>query len=159
LTSFFLHQDAVLLHHQEQNFKDKGFEANADSDKQFREVTYTPNEVDIGSIQFRRWLRTRAGGGVPWKCDPTLPPRLQENTKIFDVWNSHTKNCKHCLEAYRNIDMLKNASFATAFGIALAAPDGVERIAGGAAAMAVGIGLRKLQELFEVYEFNHQDNN
>lgn len=159
LTSFFLHQDAVLLHHQEQNFRDKGFIAHKDSDKAFREVTYTPNEVDIGSIQFRRWLRTRAGGGVPWQCDPSLPPRLQDNTKIFDVWNSHTKHCTHCLEAYRNIQNLKTFSFGSAFAIALAVPDGPERIIGGAAAVAIGAGLHKLGELFEVYEFNHQDNN
>ena len=35
------------------------------------------------------------------KCDPTLAPRLGSNEKIFDVWNSHTKHCKHCLEAAR----------------------------------------------------------
>lgn len=158
LTSFFLHQDAVLLHHQEQNFRDKGFVASGESDAKFREVTYTPNEVDKGSIMFRRWLRTRAGGGVPWACDPTLPPRLGTNEKIFDVYNSHTKHCTHCLAAYRNINLAKTAAFGSAFAIALAAPNGPERVAGGAAAVALGVALQKLSELFEVYEFNHQDN-
>lgn len=157
-TSFFLHQDAVLLHHQEQNFRDKGFEAKKDCELKFQEITYTPNEVDKGSIQFRRWLRTRAGNGVPWQCDPRLPPRLMTNEKIFDVWNSHTKNCKCCLGAYNNITMLKNASYASAFGLALAMHDGPERLLAGAAAVAVGAGLQKVQELFEKYEFNHQDN-
>ncbi|CAE8645814.1 unnamed protein product, partial [Polarella glacialis] len=159
LTSFFLHQDAVLLHHQEQNFKDRGFEANPDSHKQFKDVSYTPNEVDKGSIQFRRWLRTRAGGGVPWIGDPRLPPRLRTNEKIFDVYESHTKNCRHCLEAYRNITSLQNAAFASAFGIALAVPEGPEKIVAGVLAATVGGSLIKLRELFERYEFNHQDNN
>jgi len=159
LTSFFLHQDAVLLHHQEQNFRDKGFLARPDNETKFREITYTPNEVDKGSIQFRRWLRTRAGGGVPWACDPTLPPRLATNEKIFDVWNSHTKHCRHCKEAYENIEKLKTFSFGSAFAIALAAPEGPERIAAGTLALAAGVALQKLGELFVVYEFNHQDNN
>jgi len=159
LTSFFLHQDAVLLHHQEQNFRMKGFTAQPDSEKKFREITYTPNEVDKGSIQFRRWLRTRAGGGVPWECDPTLPPRLLTNEKIFSVWDSHTKHCKYCLGAYRNIQTMKSLSIATACGIGLAAPDGPERVVGGVLAAAVAGSLHKLGELFERYEFNHQDNN
>lgn len=160
LTSFFLHQDAVLLHHQEQNFRDKGFLARQDKEGTlFREVSYTPNEVDIGSIQFRRWLRTRAGGGVPWQCDPTLPPRLDSNEKIFDVWNSHTKHCQYCLGAYNNIETMKKVSFGSAFAIALAAPEGPEKIVAGTLAVAVGAALHKLAELFVVYEFNHQDNN
>lgn len=159
VTSFFLHQDAVLLHHQEQNFKDKGFEGQATSEKRFGEVTYTPNEVDIGSIQFRRWIRTRAGGGVPWKCDPRLPPRLMTNEKIFDVYGSHTRHCKHCLEAYRNINIAKNVAAGGAFTAALALPDSPETVAVGAACVAVAAGLHKLGELFERYEFNHQDNN
>mmetsp|Transcript_37692 Transcript_37692/g.87017 ORF Transcript_37692/g.87017 Transcript_37692/m.87017 type:complete len:578 (+) Transcript_37692:70-1803(+) len=158
-TSFFLHQDAVLLHHQEQNFRDMGYLSNRENAKKFQEVTYTPNEVDKGSIQFRRWLATRGGGGVDWQCDPTLPPRMLTNDKIFDVWNSHTRHCKKCLEAYNNIVMLKNGAFGSAFAVALAAPEGVERIVGGVLAVAVGGALMKLQELFERYEFNHQDNN
>jgi len=158
LTSFFLHQDAVLLHHQEQNFRDRGFEAKPDSEVQFKDVSYTPTEVDIGSIQFRRWLRTRAGGGVPWKCDPTLPPRLMSNEKIFDVWGSHTKHCRYCRDAYNNINMLKNGAFGAAFTAALAMGDGPERIAAGAVACGTGLALQKLADLFEVYEFNHQDN-
>jgi len=158
LTSFFLHQDAVLLHHQEQNFRDRGFLAQKGTEKQFKEVSYTPNEVDIGSIQFRRWLRTRAGGGVPWQCDPMLPPRLMTNEKIFDVWNSHTKNCQCCKEAYGNINLLKNASYASAFGAALAMSDGPERVVAGAVLCGVGLALQKFGDLFRVYEFNHQDN-
>lgn len=159
LTSFFLHQDAVLLHHQEQNFKDIGFEATPYSTKQFQEITYIPNEVDKGSVQFRRWLRTRAGGGVPWACDPRLPPRLLTNEKIFDVWGSHTRHCRHCLEAYKNFQTLKNVSFGSAFAIALGAPDGPERLVAGAVACTIGAMIWKLTELFEKYEFNHQDNN
>lgn len=158
-TSFFLHQDAVLLHHQEQNFRDKGFLAQPDSKKNFLDVTYMPSEVDKGSIQFRRWLKTRAGGGVPWKCDPTLPPRLPTNDKIFSVWESHTKHCQHCLKAYNNIQGLKTTSMGAAFSIALAAPAGPERIVAGAIAMVAAAALHKLGELFEKYEFNHQDNN
>ena len=28
------------------------------------------HQVDKGSIGFRRWLKTRAGGGVPWQRPP-----------------------------------------------------------------------------------------
>jgi len=158
LTSFFLHQDAVILHHQEQNFADRGFEAKADSKKKFTEMTYTPNVVDMGSVMFRRWLRTRAGNGVPWAGSTQLAPRLRTNEKIFDVYNSHTKHCQHCKTAYNNFKSLQTGLWGGAAAAALGMEAGPERIAVGAACIACGLATQKVIDLFERYEFNHQDN-
>ena len=49
----------------------------------YEQLVHCPTSVDLGVLTFRRWLRTRAGGGVPWACDDVLPARGDED--IFDM--------------------------------------------------------------------------
>jgi hypothetical protein len=49
----------------------------------YEQLVHCPTSVDLGVLTFRRWLRTRAGGGVPWACEDVLPARGDED--IFDM--------------------------------------------------------------------------
>ena len=49
----------------------------------YEQLVHCPTSVDLGVLTFRRWLRTRAGGGVPWACDDVLPARGDED--FFDM--------------------------------------------------------------------------
>ena len=101
LASLFLHQDLVFLHYQERTLGQKG------RDRWLDEV-FTPNPQDKMIITFRQWLEYRAGGGVPWdkSCDPSLPPAEYDKDKLFDVYSTHTQNCRKCQRALKNIDRL-----------------------------------------------------
>lgn len=119
--SFFLHQDMVLLHHQEKLLaKRKG---------QFLDETFIPTEADRATVAFRRWLRRNgaldAHGhySVPFEkvsgVSSELPPRQDDTVPggseaLFDVYNTHVKNCVHCQGALRNLTALRNISVAAA---------------------------------------------
>ncbi|MBV6621969.1 MAG: Rieske 2Fe-2S domain-containing protein [Rivularia sp. (in: Bacteria)] len=182
LSSFFLHQDAVFLHYQEK------FIAQAHHNRWLDKV-YTPNPQDKMVVTFRQWLEKRAGGGVPWaaECDANLPPKEYNKAKLFDVWNTHTKNCIVCQNALKNIKRSINLSFAFAVAClflaifldtrAIALKAATQQIdtssifalapsmgfwlalVSAALSAAIGYFLRRLNKLFYVYEFNHSHND
>lgn len=78
-----------------------------DNERWLQQV-YTPNPQDKMVVTLRQWLQYRAGGGIGWDaaCDTTLPPAEYDKDKLFDVWNTHTKDCQHCQRALRRIDQV-----------------------------------------------------
>jgi phenylpropionate dioxygenase-like ring-hydroxylating dioxygenase large terminal subunit len=164
-SSFFLNQDAVFLHHQEKILA-KGalgrtpYAAQPDGGD-YVQAVYTPNVSDKGIITFRRWLKKHAGGGVPWTGPAALPERAMDGQKLFDVYESHTKNCRYCLGALRNVRRAKVGAFvASALLVLLRGTLGVvpsALLATGAA--LVGTMLGKLQDLFYKFEFTHATNH
>ena len=106
LLSLLLHQDLVLLHHQEKIVakKVKGKWLNS---------VYTPNPQDKMVIALRQWLDKRAGGGISWvpECSPELPPAERDKQKLFDVWTTHTQNCIVCQNALKNIKRICNFTY------------------------------------------------
>ena len=106
LASLFLHQDAVFLHHQEKII------ARHDQNRWLDKV-YTPNPHDKMVLTFRQWFEKRAGGEIPWdeNCDHQLPSPERDKQKLFDVWNTHTKNCQICQKALKNINRASLAAY------------------------------------------------
>ncbi|OZH55459.1 (2Fe-2S)-binding protein [Hydrocoleum sp. CS-953] len=109
LASLFVHQDLVFLHYQEKII------ANRQEGK-YLDLVYTPNPQDKMVITFRKWLEKRAGGGIPWaaECNPELPPPEYDKRKLFDVWETHTKDCRVCQDALKNINRLKILTYVVA---------------------------------------------
>ncbi|MBD2504923.1 aromatic ring-hydroxylating dioxygenase subunit alpha [Anabaena azotica] len=111
LSSMLLHQDSVFLHYQEK------FMAQSLQEKWLARV-YTPNPSDKMVITFRQWWEKRAGGEIPWdkNCDRQLPPPEYDKRKLFDVWNTHTKDCYVCQQALKNINRLSLAAYVVSIG-------------------------------------------
>ena len=116
LASVFLHQDMVFLHHQEKILAKRGYANAAGASGEYVQHVFTPTPQDKGVIAFRKWLQFYAGGGVPWAAGaPPMPEREMDKTVLFDVYNTHTKNCAVCLEALKNLKLLRNGFFAASF--------------------------------------------
>ncbi len=180
LASLFLHQDLVFLHYQERTLGQRGR-------NRWLDEVYTPNPQDKMIITFRQWLEYRAGGGVAWdkSCDPSLPPPEYNKDKLFDVWSTHTKDCRYCQTALKRIDQLTTIAIITTVGLLIAGvmvdartmaahmvlapttesgwatpPLAFWGLLSGAGIMAIFAGLlRKFRQLFYVYRFEHADND
>lgn len=184
LGSLFLHQDAVFLHYEEKILAKR-------SKGRWLDTVYTPNPQDKMVIALRQWLEKRAGGGIPWDsgCSPDLPPAERDKQKLFDVWTTHTQNCRVCQDALKNINRLTVLAYvaavvclflgaivdarAVAVKAAIATfehttpslltavpPAGFWWALGGAILFATaGYLLKKFSRLFYVYEFEHAHND
>lgn len=152
-----LHQDAGLLYGQFRNLYQAGYRPRQEGNLEFNKLVYCPASNDLGLMTFRRWLRRYGGGGVPWACEDKLLPRYTED--IYDTWHAHTKNCQHCMEAYRNLEALKYACAAICCGAIVFLPVGSDRIWLSVAAAAFGGFLHLFNGLFVRYECSHADNN
>ncbi|WP_026733903.1 aromatic ring-hydroxylating dioxygenase subunit alpha [Fischerella sp. PCC 9605] len=184
LGSLFLHQDLVFLHYQEKIIAQR-------SKGKWLDAVYTPNPQDKMVITFRQWLEKRAGGSIPWAsgCNSELPHVERDKQKLFDVWTTHTQNCKVCQDALKNINRLTVLTYVTAalclcLGVIVDARTVAMRSAiavmeqtrtsvftfvppaefwwalGGAILFAVvGYLLKKFSRLFYVYEFEHAHND
>ncbi|EKX51208.1 hypothetical protein GUITHDRAFT_159336 [Guillardia theta CCMP2712] len=144
LASLFLHQDMVLLHHQEKILADAGYR----------------NMQDKGVTFFRNWLRVFANGGVPWKAEGTssMPPREFDKRKLFDVYNAHTKNCKVCQDAVQNLKLARGLFVGLSLA-SVALSHGVVALSSSLSCALVALALHKLIGLFYVYEFEHANND
>lgn len=172
LASLFLHQDMVFLHYQEKLLAKQQKE-------RWLDAVFTPNPQDKMVIAFRQWWEKRAGGGIPWAagCNAELPPAERDKQKLFDVWTTHTQNCRVCQDALKNINRLKVLAYILAaislflavmidartlaisgdnflppLGFWLALVSGIVLAIG-------GYLLKKLSRLFYVYEFEHAHND
>ncbi len=141
-------------------------------------------------ITFRKWFKTRAGGNIPWDlgCNGQLPNAESDKRQLFDVWNTHTKDCVVCQNALTKINRLTVLSYvgalvclligividgrAVAFKMATTVdsmnislfqvipPTGFWiAIAGAIILVTIGYLLKKLSRLFYFYEFEHSRNN
>ncbi len=87
-----------------------------------------------------------------------MPQREMNKEILFDVYNTHTKNCKICMEALKNLKMARNGLFAASF-VTIGLSHGPAAVAGGAALAGVGLLINKLIGLFYKYEFEHAFND
>ncbi|MEM9165124.1 MAG: Rieske 2Fe-2S domain-containing protein [Cyanobacteria bacterium P01_F01_bin.4] len=177
LASLFLHQDMVFLHYQEKTVSKR--------QNRWLDEVYTPNPQDKMIIAFRQWLEKRGGGGIPWANESALPSPEHNKQQLFDVWQTHTQHCQVCQTALTRINWGKRFAYGLAivlFGvalmldaraIALAAVEGSlanrwftmppvgfwGAIAAAILFAATGYGLKRLRQLFYVYEFEHAKND
>lgn len=167
-SSIVLHQDSLLLYHQYRTLRDKGY---YDDDVPYQKLAFTPTTVDKGPTDFRKWFKL--AGDVPWATrDLALPPRGSED--VFDMWDAHTKNCRYCSDAYRNIIFGKRAAgtlaaaatvllFSSSTGggttastpFALVRSDQEHLLVVATVASISFLLLDKLSSLFVRYEFSH----
>ncbi len=159
LASVFLHQDMVFLHHQEKILARRGYENQAGATGEYVGNVFTPTPQDKGVIAFRKWLQYSAGGGVPWAPgSPPLPPREMNKALLFDVYNTHTKNCAVCMEALKNLKLARNGLFAAGF-VCIGISHGPAAVALGAVFTGAGLLVNQLIGLFYKYEFEHAFND
>lgn len=164
-SSLFLHQDAVFLHHQEKILA-SGALGRATYEAQpgkgsYLGAVFTPNAADKGIILFRQWLAKYAGGGVPWVGSSALPERSYDGAHLYDVYQSHTKNCRHCLSALQTVRRAKVGAFVAAALLVLARAS-IGTLASALLASAAALSgalLSKLEQLFYRYEFSHAANH
>lgn len=162
LGSLFLHQDLVLLHHQEKIL--------AREDKKWLNACYMPTIADRATINFRRWLErngevdVHGKYAVPWKSisgvSSALPAREHDPDRLFDVYNAHVKHCTHCQGALRNFKWLRLASAAAAIAFGLKAvlisaisanvPDAISAAAPTAASVSTSLLARALSFLSSI---------
>ncbi|WP_366524913.1 Rieske 2Fe-2S domain-containing protein [Acaryochloris sp. IP29b_bin.137] len=178
LAPLFLHQDLVFLHYQEQRM---GHQEQGS----WLENVYTPNPQDKMVIALRQWIKTRAGGGIPWQCDAQLPPPQRDKEQLFDIWQTHTKDCQVCRTALKRIQQTKRVAWISAvvcFGLAvmldarsqalyaLTHPDASlflmapplefwELVFCSVTFAIGGYLLQRFSRLFYVYEFDHAHND
>ncbi|CAM9136641.1 unnamed protein product [Sphacelaria rigidula] len=177
LTVAFTDQDMVFLHDQGNTLASAGVDSS-----NYGKLTFTPCGADRGVLALRRWITTFGSGGPAWdaSCDKTLPPRVTNRNELFNVYERHTKNCKSCQGALKNVNKsLTTARVASIASIAWAVLRGA-RSAGssaspsvlnfattramlpGLAVAAVSLGvvkaLEKLRGMFYTHSFSHQDN-
>lgn len=178
LAPLFLHQDLVFLHYQEKRI---GHQEQGN----WLETVYTPNPQDKMVIALRQWIKTRAGGGIPWECDLELPPPQRDKEKLFDLWHAHTKDCQTCRHALKRIQQLKIFTFISAvvcFGLgvmldarsqaihaaadlstsllSMAPPIEFWELLGCSVVLAiVGYLLHRFSRMFYIYEFDHAHND
>ncbi|KAL1510910.1 hypothetical protein AB1Y20_005739 [Prymnesium parvum] len=156
-SSVVLHQDAGLLYKQYRNLRERGYNAVPRAGVRYDELVFCPTSVDKGVLAFREWLRLHAGGGVPWACEDELPPRGTED--IYDMWEAHTRQCRYCQAAYRNLQAAKYASLALCGGAVLFLPDGGERSAVALLALLAAAAIHRVTRLFVRYEYSHAEND
>jgi phenylpropionate dioxygenase-like ring-hydroxylating dioxygenase large terminal subunit len=182
LASLFLHQDLVFLHYQEKAL------ASRDG-RRWLDQVFTPNPQDKMVITFRQWLQRRAGGSIAWAAgSPILPAAEHNKAQLFDVWNTHTKECIFCQIALKKIQRLELLAYSMAifcFGIAtildvrviaikvalnseiaktpvwlmIPSTTVLWAILGSSLCGILGYLLRRFSRLFYVYEFNHAQND
>jgi len=165
LAPSFLNQDALFLHGQERSltFGEEYVTSRPQTGKKAGDSyasAVMPCSADRGVMMFRSWMAKYGKGFIPFQGDKTMPP--VDNNVVFDVWNSHTKHCKYCLGALRNIGRIRAMSFLASALVASLRPRilGVLGSTAAAAGLAgVGLVMTKLIGLFYKFEFSHADNH
>lgn len=170
LSSIFLHQDQVFLHHQERmlysssqyafgNFVKK---YNLSSNhKDYSSGYFMPNEHDQPISILRKWIYNKAGGGPTWGMSSQingLPQRLP-NEQLFDVYHSHTKNCLLCKKALHNIQIVKNISILLVVLSVIFIKDIHILLVTSLLFTTILFSSEKLIRLFYHYDYSHQDNH
>jgi phenylpropionate dioxygenase-like ring-hydroxylating dioxygenase large terminal subunit len=96
LTNNFLDSDSLILHKQEKNI-------NLCDSYNSHNLYFLPTSSDKSIILYRKWIKKHFEkipfyNKLPIKNDLT-------REQILDRYNQHTKNCKVCKKAYRNLQI------------------------------------------------------
>lgn len=164
LANTFLNQDALLLHAQERKLHERGVYSTASAGEEGKPDHYSkailPISADRGVLNFRNWMRKKAGGRIPYGGNPTMPP--VSNEAVFDIYNSHTKHCKYCTDALRRLRKVRYAAYISAALLATVRPK-LLGVVGSTALAAVfggvGIGTNKLMKMMNRMDYAHSEND
>ena len=160
-SSSFLNQDALFLHSQERNLShNKQYRSSIPGTSDDYASAILPISVDLGVLKYRTWLKKFAGGSIPFKGDIQMPHT--SNEVVFDVWNAHTKHCKVCLAALKNLKTTRALSFFASILLATIRPKRLGLVGSTVGAFgfsALGFLLTKIIGMFYRYEFSHANNH
>jgi phenylpropionate dioxygenase-like ring-hydroxylating dioxygenase large terminal subunit len=161
MASAFLNQDGLFLHHQERSMAMTGQYTSLVPDGKeaynYNNAIYPVNS-DLGVIHFRNWIRKLAGGRIPYKNNPAMPPA--SSSVVFDVWNSHTKHCHYCQVALKRLRRVRLATLAAAACLAILRPwSATTTLLSSLGLASIGLGVNKLIGMFHRYEFSHAHND
>lgn len=159
-------QDALFLHHQERHLAKtgqyttllSGEEEQPEAGPYLYGRATLPIAVDRGVLAFRDWMRNRAGGRIPYRHNPAMPPPDRE--AVFDVWNQHTKHCRICQRALRNLKLLRFGAFAAAACVGVVRPlRPTASLAAVLVSAALGLLVNRVIGMFYRYEYSHAHND
>lgn len=99
---------------------------------------YMPSKCDAMVTAFRKWLRSKGGGGPKWlgipaaRSDgyqtgwmrPLHVPMRGGRDALLDRYRQHTDSCVACKNAHRNMYALREASMAMGICLLVAAASG-----------------------------------
>lgn len=164
VAGLFLNQDALFLHAQERMMHEKKEYSTLQFDDNDEPYHYTkavlPMTADKGVINFRNWIRNKAGGRIPYQNNPSMPS--VDNEVVFDIYNSHTKNCKNCMVALKNLRKVRLISYFAAALVGVLRPARLGAI-GTALVTAlfggIGLGINKLIGAMHRLEYSHAEND
>ena len=96
----FLDSDTYLLHAQEKYLL---------KDKSYHEVDsyFTPTSSDRSIRLYKKWVDENMPS-IPYFSNENNP--LLKKEDALDRYQQHTKNCKHCLDAYNNFKLIQISS-------------------------------------------------
>ncbi|PNW70550.1 hypothetical protein CHLRE_17g724600v5 [Chlamydomonas reinhardtii] len=152
--------DTYMLHVQERLLLEKN--------NDWRGAYYMPAPADGSVVATRRWFDEH-GGAVP-TCEPgvQLPPQMSKEA-VLERYHQHTKNCKDCSQALRNVETatwlaagggvlaaLVLVARAVA-GLPLLAPESVAPALAGAVCGGLVAVLQALRQQFIFVDYVHQD--
>ncbi len=92
-----LEDDQIFLHHQERYLEQKGGSLNVSK------AFYLPTKADLFVFQLHSWINQYQARLFP---EQTLSAALSSAT-LLDRYHSHTKHCRSCRTALKNIQRLK----------------------------------------------------
>ena len=117
-------------------------------------------DQDRAIMRLRKWIHEVAHGGPEWgPLGVHLgPPAVLPSSAVFDVYESHTKNCVICQKTIKNINMIRNISLAVSASLGLLLR-GWRGLFSAVAFTSFALLVEKFKRMYYVYEFSHQDNN
>jgi phenylpropionate dioxygenase-like ring-hydroxylating dioxygenase large terminal subunit len=164
VAGLFLNQDALFLHAQERMMHEKKEYSTLLFDEDNEPYHYTkavlPMTADKGVINFRNWVRNKAGGRIPYHHNPSMPP--VDNEVVFDIYNSHTKHCKYCMDALKNLRKARFLSYLAAATVSVLRP---ARLGTAGTALVsvlfggIAIGINKVIGAMHRLEYSHAEND
>jgi phenylpropionate dioxygenase-like ring-hydroxylating dioxygenase large terminal subunit len=95
-----LEDDQIFLHYQERYLVQKG------GSPEFARAFYLPTRADTFVMALRKWVNEYEADPFPGQ---SLPP-LQSTAALLNRYDSHTRHCRSCRTALKNIQRLKWAA-------------------------------------------------
>lgn len=104
-----LNGDMVLLCEQTNKLRER-----EEQGVTWKSAYFCPTTADIPILLFREWFHSKAGGYGPKLPDgkPLLSNKIpsKDRATLLESYHSHTKGCKVCSGAFRNLKRLEKAA-------------------------------------------------
>jgi phenylpropionate dioxygenase-like ring-hydroxylating dioxygenase large terminal subunit len=89
-----LEDDQIFLHYQERYLAEQGGGEN------FAKAFYLPTKADLFVFEYRQWINNFQADPFPGQIFPSA----LATEELLERYHSHTKHCRSCRTAYRNLE-------------------------------------------------------